>query len=119
MTDALTKRVRLAELYALYGPLLTERQRRIISLYHDHDMSLGEIADETGVSRQAVHDTLARAASALETYEQQIGMHSWHERIRLLVARLAQELEPYPQGLVHTLVNRLTTELAPGGEDDV
>lgn len=61
-------------LYDFYGQLLTERQRSLMELYYSQDLSLGEIAGEYGVSRQAVYDTLKRAGKALEDYEARLGL---------------------------------------------
>lgn len=57
-----------------YGQLLTERQRSLIDFYYSQNLSLGEIAVEFGVTRQAVHDTLKRAAQLLEEYESKLGL---------------------------------------------
>ena len=56
--DALT----MALLYDYYGELLTEKQQTCFDLYYNQDLSLSEIAEDLGVTRQGVHDTLARAA---------------------------------------------------------
>lgn len=56
-----------------YGDLLTEKQRTCFDLYYNQDFSLGEIAQEAGISRQAVHDVLARAETAMEAMEAKIG----------------------------------------------
>ena len=60
--DALT----MSLLYDYYGELLTEKQRQLFDLYYDQDYSLSEIAAAAGISRQGVHDTLARAEELLE-----------------------------------------------------
>jgi hypothetical protein len=70
----LEKLGRMAQLYDLYGPLLTPKQQEAVSLYYEQDMSLAEIAAECQVSRQAVHDLLKRAEVALEKYEQRLGL---------------------------------------------
>jgi hypothetical protein len=70
----LNKLGRIAQLYDLYGPLLTPRQQEAVRLYYEQDLSLGEIASECDVSRQAVHDLLRRAEIALEKYEQKLGL---------------------------------------------
>ncbi len=63
------QRMRLSRLFSLYGGLLTEKQFQCLSFYFDDDLSLSEIADELGVSRQAVHDLLKRVEQTLERYE--------------------------------------------------
>lgn len=57
-----------------YGQLLTERQRSFMELYYGQNLSLGEIAAEFAVTRQAVHDTLKRAEQLLEEYEKKLGL---------------------------------------------
>ena len=70
------KIARLSWLLDFYGPLLTERQRRMVELHCHDDLSLAEIAEEYGVSRQAVHDGLKRAERALEGFEERLGLLS-------------------------------------------
>ena len=52
-------------LFDYYGELLTEKQKTCFDLYYNQDLSLSEIAEEAGITRQGVHDTLARAESVL------------------------------------------------------
>ncbi len=66
MVDDITK---ASLLYDFYGALLTEKQRQVMALYHEENLSLSEIAQEYKISRQAVHDTLKKAEQALEDYE--------------------------------------------------
>lgn len=65
----LEKITHLNELFDIYGQLLTTKQKRIFELYYHEDLSLGEIAEEEEISRQAVYDTLKRVAYLLENYE--------------------------------------------------
>ncbi len=69
MVDEITK---ASLLYDFYGALLTEKQRKVMGLYHEENLSLSEIAEEFGVSRQAVHDALKKAEQALEDYESKL-----------------------------------------------
>lgn len=55
-----------------YGVLLTERQRYCMEQHCENDLSLSEIAEELGVSRQAVHDNLQRASQLLNEYESKL-----------------------------------------------
>ena len=61
-------------LFDFYGELLTDKQREVMSLYHEEDYSLQEIADEYGISRQAVHNTLKKAEYILQKYEEKLGL---------------------------------------------
>ena len=56
----------------LYSPLLTATQREISDLYFNYDLSLGEIAEQKGVSRQSVSDCLQKCRKQLETYEEKL-----------------------------------------------
>ena len=60
-------------LWDLYSPLLTATQREITNLYFNCDLSLGEIAEEKGVSRQSVSDCLQKCRKQLENYESKLG----------------------------------------------
>lgn len=64
----------LSLLFDFYSGLLTERQRDFFDLYHNDDLSLSEIAETYGVSRQAVHDTITRAEAALHETENRTGL---------------------------------------------
>ena len=61
-------------LYDFYGSLLTSKKRHVMELYHEENLTLSEIAEETGVSRAAVHDSLKSAEQKLEEYEDKLGM---------------------------------------------
>lgn len=78
--ERLAGRQRVAVLCELYGGLLTERQRELLSWYYDLDLSLREIAQQEQVSRQAVHDLVRRAVAALERYERGLGLAERAER---------------------------------------
>jgi predicted DNA-binding protein YlxM (UPF0122 family) len=72
--NRLARKVRLGRLLDIYGPLLTERQREFVRLHHNEDLSLGEIAREFHVSRQAVHDAVRQAEATMEHYEENLGL---------------------------------------------
>ena len=64
--------LRFLRLWDLYSPLLTPTQREITDLYFNFDLSLGEIAEQKGVSRQSVSDCLHKSRNQLEKYEQRL-----------------------------------------------
>ena len=61
------------QLWDLYSPLLTATQKEITDLYFNYDLSLGEIAEQKGVSRQSVSDCLQKCRKQLEKYEEKLG----------------------------------------------
>jgi len=79
--------------FDFYGQLLTERQQKFIELYYGNDYSLGEIAEAYNVTRQAVHDTLKRAESMLQNYEQKLQLVNKFLTQRGKLAEAARLLE--------------------------
>lgn len=67
--STIERRNRLNQLLDLYGELLTERQREFMELHYAEDLSFGEIGEQFGISRQAIHDAVKHAEESLETYE--------------------------------------------------
>ncbi len=66
---------RINMLYDIYAPLLTDRQQEILRLYFSDNYSLGEIAEEFAISRQAVHDLIRRAVDSIERLEEKLGLY--------------------------------------------
>ena len=73
---ALEKTTRINFLFDFYQSLLTDKQRLYMQLYYLEDLSLGEIAGEYGVSRQAVYDNVRRTEAMLEDYEMKLNLFS-------------------------------------------
>lgn len=73
--------VNIAYLSNLYGNLLTTNQKSMLSLFYDADCSLGEIAEQYGISRQAVRDSIVKAESALFAAEAKLGFLAKMQRI--------------------------------------
>ena len=81
MADEVSRKIELAWLTAFYGGLLTDKQRQVLALLCEEDLSLGEIAQEAGISRQGVHDMLTRAAQRLFDMEEKLGMAARFQRM--------------------------------------
>lgn len=94
--DALAKTNRINLLFDFYEPLLTEKQRTFLSYYFHDDYSLGEIAEQFSVSRQAIYEHIKRAETMLEEYESKLQLLSKHERRLAAAERLADELASGP-----------------------
>ena len=65
---------RMTMLYDFYGELLTERQKEFFDLYYNEDLSLAEIAENAGISRQGVRDVIVRAEAAMQEVEDKTGI---------------------------------------------
>ena len=68
------KNMRYSLLLDFYGELLPNAQRDMIDLYYNEDLSLSEIAEQIGITRQGVRDSVRRAEEALSDYEKKLGM---------------------------------------------
>ncbi|KGF48309.1 DNA-binding protein [Veillonella montpellierensis DNF00314] len=86
------ERVLVSLLLDFYGMLLTDKQKHCLQLHHEDDMSLGEIAEELGVSRQAVYDNLKKAMQLLTGYEEKLHLIAQYERRKALIAAMKSEL---------------------------
>ncbi|ENQ3078496.1 MULTISPECIES: putative DNA-binding protein [Bacillus] len=86
----LEKTTRMNYLYDFYQSLLTPKQRSYMSLYYLDDLSLGEIAEEFEVSRQAVYDNIKRTEAMLEEYEEKLLLLQKFQERQQLVAKLKQ-----------------------------
>ncbi len=104
------KNLQMSLLLDFYGETLTERKRSVMSFYYNEDLSLAEIADEVGISRQGVRELIKKSESELTELEEKLGLVSRFETLR----SLAEETETVlgnaniPQELKDTVL-RLTT----------
>lgn len=80
-------------LYDFYGSLLNEAGREVMAMYHEDNLSLSEIAEEMGQSRQAAHYTLKKAEKALEEYEEKLGLIAAYEKNQRLAAEALATIE--------------------------
>ncbi len=72
----LEKRDYLNELYDLYGPMLTDKQKKCFVLYYQEDFSLAEIGEIEDISRNGVYDNLKRGENLLLSMEEKLKIHS-------------------------------------------
>lgn len=104
---------RVNTLFDFYGSLLTGKQQSILGMYYQDNYSLGEIAAELEVSRQAIYEHLKRAEQALADYESKLGLAGQYARRSGLAAQLEQLINEQQQGQVRQkmleLLNRLQT----------
>lgn len=70
----LEQRLYLAALFDIYGPLLTDKQQKCLSMHLFEDFSMSEIGEDLAVSRQAVYDILHRSEQTMAAYEKKLGL---------------------------------------------
>ena len=68
------KNLAMSDLIDIYGELLTDKQRDMLELYYNDDLSLAEIAEHYEITRQGGHDSIKRGEEALEEYERVLGL---------------------------------------------
>ena len=102
----------LTLLYDYYGEMLTNKQKTCFELHYHQDLSLAEIAEEIGISRQGVHDTLARTETALRGMEEHLGCVS---RAKVL-QRAYSELQEAAEELRRAGQDRFAERIAAAAE---
>ena len=79
-------------LFDYYSDLLTERQKDIFDLYVNQNLSLSEIAENLGISRQGVRDSLVKSENALVEFEEKLCIHKKNQRLSQAVNELKEIL---------------------------
>ncbi len=99
-------------LYDYYGDLLTDRQKECFEMRYYQDLSLGEIAEELGISRQGVHENLNRAEALLRNMEAKTGCAGRDQACRKAVnaileaaSQLRQNEDPVVSALAQKIVS--------------
>lgn len=92
--------VRILRLADIYGEMLTENQKEMLEMYYSLNLSLGEIAEVKGVSRQGVHDALKKAVGELELLESKIGFLKFK-------AELLKLIENYPENIKSEITEQI------------
>ena len=87
------KDMRVAELIDIYGPLLSDRRLELIESYYFDDLSLSEIALNTGISRQGVRESIKKSEAELSSFEDKLQFKVKINAFNAEIARLAADLE--------------------------
>jgi predicted DNA-binding protein YlxM (UPF0122 family) len=101
-------------LFDFYGELLTEKQREYFHLHYNEDMSLAEIAQSEGISRQGVWDIIRRGEESLRRFEEKTSLVARFAAQRRTVAELEQQLHrllPLTEGEARRLTEGLTEKI--------
>ena len=82
---------RMALLYDFYGDVLTPRQKEFYDLYYNEDLSLAEIAENNGITRQGVRDSIKRGEATLLEMEEKLGLCRRYRQMYQGLERITQE----------------------------
>lgn len=102
----LDKTTRINSLYDFYQELLTEKQRNYMEMYYREDFSLGEIAEEVNVSRQAIYDNVKRTEQMLEEYEEKLQLFDKFMKRQALILELKKKIDEKDKEVLQ-LVNKI------------
>lgn len=98
-----------------YGSLLTQKQRDYFDLYYNQDLSLGEIAEMEGISRQGVHDAISRSETILLDMERATGCVARMQRLRAAASEItcaAQTLAAHSDPAVRQNAERILSAVS-------
>ncbi len=99
------KSIEISLLFDFYGELLSEKKREASSLYFNEDLSLSEIAQHMGITRQGVSDLIRRSESELYDFEDKLGLYSRFEAINasaLKIKKLSESIAKESTGDIKT-----------------
>lgn len=95
-------------LYDFYGELLTAHQQQIYEAAIFNDLSLSEIAQEQGISRQGVHDLIKRCNRILEGYEEKLGLVAKFTKVKNLADQLDRLTAQYTENRNEEVLENMT-----------
>lgn len=96
----MAKNLEISFLLDFYGSMLTEKQRIMIEYYYNDDLSLAEIADNEGITRQGVRDSIKRAEGQLLELEERLGLAKRFQQVQAGLEKIllaAAEIRDYNQ----------------------
>lgn len=89
----MAKDLKTIQLFDFYGDLLTENQANVIDLYYNEDLSLAEIAEPAGISRQGVRDAIVRGEHQLKEFEEKLGLVKKFYAILSQIEKIKNDIE--------------------------
>lgn len=87
------KNLNIAVLFDFYGEMLTEKQKDVIDLYYNEDLSLAEIAEHEGISRQGVRDNIKRGEAYLLELEEKLRFAENYQNLRSMLSSIDELAE--------------------------
>ena len=93
----------LIELFEIYKELLTERQRELFSCYYLYDLSLSEISEPEGKTRQNVYESLKKVKEKLNGYEKVLKLRERNDELREVAEKLSTEHKEYSRKILEII----------------
>ncbi len=106
----LEQRIRLGELFDVYGVLLTEKQRKSCELLLQGDLSMVEVGEVLGMTRQGAYDLLRRTRDCLDALEKDLGVRALEKRYRALSEAIRENRAILPDVFVRRVEGLLASE---------
>lgn len=109
------KNVKVSMLWQIYGKLLTEKQYTLLDDYYNNDYSLSEIAENLGITRQAVRDNLKKGECKLFEFEEKLGIMKTtmkqEKKIAEILSELTQIQTKYSDEQIAEILENIKNEL--------
>ena len=87
------KDLQITVLFDFYRNILTEKQAEAVDLYYNEDLSLAEISDHLGITRQGVRDCIKKAENVMREMESGLNLAARHTAIHDMLSRISAEID--------------------------
>ncbi|MCJ7688489.1 MAG: putative DNA-binding protein [Clostridiaceae bacterium] len=105
------KRFEISLLFDFYSELLTEKQKDIMDLYFNNDLSLSEIAEINKTSRQAIHDTIKTCEKLLLVYEEKLKLSNKDHKLKEISENIISELDKLQSNIKDDKMNQIIYDI--------
>ncbi len=102
----MAKDLEVTMLFDIYGEMLTQKQRDFIGYYYDDDLSLAEIAENEGITRQGVRDAIKRAENQLYDFESHLGLKRRFDETRVGLEEILELTQVIREVNLNTVLSR-------------
>ena len=104
------KNIRISILCDIYGSLLTDKQKDVLDLYYNDNLSLSEISEEINITRQAVRDSIVKAEKKLYSFEENLGLMEKMKKQKEIIADL-NEIQTEVSSSIKTKIDNIIQKI--------
>ena len=102
----MAKNLDVINLFDIYGEMLTQKQQDFICYYYNDDLSLAEIAENEGITRQGVRDAIKRAEAQLLSFEEHLGLYERNEALKSGLEEISEVIKLIDEVNRKTILSR-------------